>query len=267
MKIDGHIHTPFCPHGSTDSFKSYIEEACRLGFSKITFTEHAPLPEGFEDSTPTRDSGMELHQLESYFSTIERLKRSYQSNIVIQCGLELDYLEGFEEKTCDFLTEYGSIIDDAILSVHFLKQNNSWHCIDYSPELFEGQIAAFGSIKALYQKYYETVSMSISADLGPHKPKRIGHMTLIHKFQKKFPCHFDFSSEIEAILQLAKGGGYALDYNGAGVVKPLCGETYPPRHVAMRAHELGIPLVYGSDAHTASGLGQGLSDLNAALLS
>ena len=27
MKKDGHIHTPFCPHGSTDSFEQYIEKA------------------------------------------------------------------------------------------------------------------------------------------------------------------------------------------------------------------------------------------------
>ena len=44
MKRDGHIHTPFCPHGTKDSFEEYIEKALSLGFKEISFTEHAPLP-------------------------------------------------------------------------------------------------------------------------------------------------------------------------------------------------------------------------------
>ena len=27
MKRDGHIHTPFCPHGTKDTFEEYIEKA------------------------------------------------------------------------------------------------------------------------------------------------------------------------------------------------------------------------------------------------
>ena len=45
MKRDGHIHTPFCPHGTTDSFETYIEKAIANNFTEITFTEHAPLPQ------------------------------------------------------------------------------------------------------------------------------------------------------------------------------------------------------------------------------
>ena len=26
MKCDGHIHSPYCPHGTSDSFKQYIEK-------------------------------------------------------------------------------------------------------------------------------------------------------------------------------------------------------------------------------------------------
>ena len=55
MKKDGHVHTPFCPHGSKDHFEEYIEKALALGFKEISFTEHAPLPEGFIDTTPTKE--------------------------------------------------------------------------------------------------------------------------------------------------------------------------------------------------------------------
>jgi histidinol-phosphatase (PHP family) len=56
---------------------------------------------------------------------------------------------------------------------------------------------------------------------------------------------------------MIKDQRYELDYNGAGLVKPLCGEPYPPERFAKRAIDLGIPLIYGSDAHQAKDLGQG----------
>ncbi|PAQ16574.1 histidinol phosphatase [Bacillaceae bacterium SAOS 7] len=257
MKRDGHIHTPFCPHGSKDALNHYVEAAIRQGFREITFTEHAPLPEGFIDTTPTKDSAIELSVMEKYLSAVQQLQKEYKQDLTVHLGLEVDYIEGFEKETTQFLNEYGPYLDDSILSVHFLKHKQNWYCLDYSDDVFEEMIAIFGSVSAIYQTYFHTVHQSILADLGSYKPKRIGHMTLVHKFQQKFPCTKDFSAEIDGILQKAKLYHYELDYNGAGVVKPLCGETYPPAEIAAKAKALGIPLVYGSDAHSAKGIGQG----------
>ena len=41
---DGHIHSPYCPHGTKDSFEKYIEKALEEGLEEISFTEHLPLP-------------------------------------------------------------------------------------------------------------------------------------------------------------------------------------------------------------------------------
>ena len=35
MKIDGHVHTPFCPHGSSDLFEQYIEKAIMNQASRL----------------------------------------------------------------------------------------------------------------------------------------------------------------------------------------------------------------------------------------
>ncbi|WP_347862569.1 PHP domain-containing protein [Salimicrobium sp. PL1-032A] len=51
---DGHVHTPFCPHGSEDALKTYVEKAISLGYTSVTFTEHAPLPPGFQDPAPAK---------------------------------------------------------------------------------------------------------------------------------------------------------------------------------------------------------------------
>ena len=79
MKRDGHIHTPYCPHGTTDSLTHYIEKAIAENFTDITFTEHAPLPQGFIDPTPDKDSGMNPDYLMPYFNDLKQLQKQYRA--------------------------------------------------------------------------------------------------------------------------------------------------------------------------------------------
>ncbi|MBS2970025.1 histidinol-phosphatase HisJ [Metabacillus sp. KIGAM252] len=255
MKFDGHIHTPFCPHGSPDSLKSYAERAIVLGFKEISFTEHAPLPEGFSDPVPEKDSALPIDQLEPYLHAIHDVKKAYSKEIRINLGFEVDYIEGFESATSKFLNDYGEAMDDSILSVHFLLNNGSYYCLDYSEEGFEEICRAAGSIEQTYDLYYRTVEKSILSDLGTWKPKRIGHITLAHKFQKLFPAPGQDLERISSLLDLIKAGGYELDYNTAGLRKKHCQNAYPYDSAARLAIEKGIPLVFGSDAHIASDIG------------
>lgn len=261
MKTDSHVHSPFCPHGSKDSFVEYIERGIKLGLQEITFTEHAPLPKGFIDPTPEKDSGMDAALLYTYLEELQQLKQQYKDCITIKSGLEIDYIEGFEQETKAFLNEIGTFLDDSILSVHFIEHNHKWYCIDYSDDEFGNISTELGSIDAVYTKYYDTLQKSINADLGIYKPKRIGHITLVHKFQHRFSAAKSFDDRVYHILEQIQRQNYELDYNGAGAIKPLCREPYPPERFAKRAVELGIPLRYGSDAHQAKDLGQGYSAL------
>ena len=261
MKTDNHIHSPFCPHGSTDSFEEYINRGIQLGLTEMTFTEHAPLPKGFIDPTPEKDSGMDAALLSAYFQELQQLKEQYKDQITIKSGLEVDYIEGFEQETKDFLNEIGPYLDDSILSVHFIKHQQKWYCIDFSADHFSDISTELGSIDAVYTSYFNTLEKSITADLGPFKPKRMGHITLVYKFQQRFQPTKSFDDRVFRILEKIQQQNYQLDYNGAGVVKPLCREPYPPERFAKRAVELGIPLLYGSDAHQAIDLGQGYEEL------
>ncbi|MDE5415894.1 histidinol-phosphatase HisJ [Alkalihalobacillus sp. MEB203] len=261
MIHDGHVHTPFCPHGSKDRLGSYIEKAIQLNIKGITFTEHAPLPLDFVDPVPEKDSAMTWDNLTSYIQEIQQLKEKYNRELTILLGLEVDFIEGYEEQTRKILDEAGPYLDDAILSVHFLKHNNSYFCLDYSPEMFEMMIGVFGSVDAIYDSYFKTVQQSIDANLGAYKPKRIGHISLVRKFQQKFPPTRNYDAAFHQLLDSIKEKGLALDYNGAGVVKPLCGEPYPPESVIKSALERKIPLIYGSDAHSVKGLSQGIEKL------
>ncbi|ADU31501.1 histidinol-phosphatase HisJ [Evansella cellulosilytica] len=269
MKVlkDGHVHSPYCPHGTKDTFEQYIEKAITLKYDEISFTEHAPLPSTFKDPVPSQDSAISINDLEHYITKIKKLKKIYAQDIKINVGLEVDYIEGYEEETATFLNDWGTELDDSILSTHFiLCPNNEYICLDYSPKSMEQLLKEYSSLERVYEKYYATLHKSIKADLGFFKPRRIGHMTLIRKFQKRFPRNFDDNILIESTLLLIKKHEYSLDINGAGLTKPLCQEMYPPIPWVERAAQLNIPLVYGSDAHSAKQLGQGIEQLQRHLL-
>lgn len=262
MKKDGHIHTPFCPHGSNDSFELYIEKAIANSFEEITFTEHAPLPANFVDPTPQQDSGMAPAQLHNYFEQLQHLKEDYKGRIIINIGLEIDYIIGFEHETRQFLNEYGKYLDDAILSVHFLRYDENYYCIDFSQEVYLHFANLVGGIQAMYDLYYDTVRKSIQADLGTFKPKRIGHPTLIHKFQLAHSLKINDKTEIKSLFTEMRKNGYELDFNSAGLSKPLCKEPYPSLDLVEFAQAIQLPIIFGSDAHTVNDLHQHYSAIS-----
>jgi histidinol-phosphatase (PHP family) len=262
LQFDGHVHTPFCPHGSNDTFEMYIERAISLGIKGISFTEHAPLPKNFTDPAPTSDSSMLYTDLNSYFQKLQDVKKTYKKYITINAGLEIDFIEGYEKETEQMLREVWPELDDAILSVHFLEVEGKHFCMDYDENVFEELIKRSGNLATLYKKYFSAVKKSVKHNFTSCQPLRIGHITLANKFQKRFPADFSIEEDINDILIEISERRMSLDYNGAGVVKPLCGEPYPPSWIIKEASKRKIPLVYGSDAHSAKGLGQGFEQLD-----
>ena len=164
LKQDGHIHSPYCPHGTSDSFELYIEKAIANEFTDITFTEHAPAPHGFIDTVPDQDSFMRSEYLEPYIIELQKLKNKYARDINIRIGLEVDYIEGYEKETKNLLDQIGHQLDDSILSVHFLLFDNKFECLDYSPDSFSTFVEHVGSLDAVYKLQNQTVS-------SPHIPE------------------------------------------------------------------------------------------------
>ncbi|CAM3856886.1 histidinol-phosphatase HisJ [Alkalicoccus chagannorensis] len=255
LSHDGHVHTPFCPHGTADTLAAYAEEARKKGLSGLTFTEHAPLPASFQDPVPGGDSAMHPDELFPYLEAVERIKQEYRGSLTILSGLEVDYIHGWEKETKALLQEAGPYLDDSILSVHFLQTDSRWHCIDFSREAFEAAALDAGGRGPLYHLYYETLLQAIQADLGPYKPARLGHITLIRKFQHAFDQQVDDTPRIREVLHHLAAAGMQLDANTAGRYKPECREMYPPETFVQEAAGMDIPVVYGSDAHRSDHTG------------
>lgn len=253
IRRDGHVHSTYCPHGSDDSLDMYINTALKNGINEITFTEHMPLP--MEDPSPRKNSALQMERLEEYLEGIAILKMKYKDKIKINVGLEVDYVEGYEDKTKAILDKYGRFLDDSILSVHIVKFNGEYYQIGNGSDMIGELVGKMGGVDKLYDLYYETMLKSIKADLGKYKPKRIGHPTLVRKYKE------DFSNEkydlklLEEVLKEMKKEKYEIDLNTSGLRRKKCGEVHPQGIFLDLCLKYNIPMVLGSDSHSSKYVG------------
>ncbi|EHI99883.1 histidinol phosphate phosphatase HisJ family [Clostridium sp. DL-VIII] len=253
---DGHIHSPYCPHGTKDDFELYIEKALREGIEEMTFTEHMPFPGYFiEDKEFLDECAPNDEAITMYFGDVERLKEKYSAKIKINLGLEVDFIEGYEEKTKNLLNTYGPKLDDGLLSVHFIKIGDEYIAID-GKDGFEAALKALGTTEKVYNAYYETLLKAVKADLGKYKPHRIGHPNLIRIFNNLYPIEYKNKELLEEIVKEIKNRDYEVDVNTAGLRKPYCGEIYVSGIFKELVDQYDVKKVYGSDSHTASDVGR-----------
>ncbi|KRL66716.1 histidinol-phosphatase HisJ [Companilactobacillus versmoldensis] len=269
MLEDGHTHTELCPHGSGEPVEKMIQRAIQLGMKKYCITEHAPLPPDIADSYAGSVDGIDeasikVSELPEYFKLTRSLQKKYADQIEISIGFEIDYLQGFEEWTKDFLNEYGPETQESILSVHFMKGTDDklW-CVDDGVENFQSGFQQFlNDPQDVFRQYYQTVAASVDCDLGQYRPQRIGHMSLVRKYQDYFHLTEDLDENnlelVENILRKIKKQDRELDLNLAGLYKPLCNDFYPGKQILRMTQNLSIPLIYGSDAHDIKSVGHGI---------
>lgn len=261
VKKDGHIHSPFCPHGTEDSFEMYVNKALEEGLEEISFTEHLPLPKGFIDDKIIKESAPDEKAFAAYIEELRELKEKYKGKIKILIGTEIDYIEGLEEETSKILGKFKNDLEDSIISVHFIKFKDKHYSLDYSPEEYKKLIEITGSMENLYNLYYETIIKSMKANLGGFKPKRIGHPALVRIFNKLYPYEYKNEELLVRVIKELKDNDYEVDYNTAGVRKQYCKEVYPSGLFNKLLDENKIPKVYGSDSHAAKDVGFGFGTL------
>ncbi len=272
IKREGHSHTEFSPHGSGDDVELMIQKAIKLGFTEYSITEHAPLPPAFRiqyegQETGFSEAAMAVKDLGAYFEKMNWMRDKYANQLKIHIGFEVDYLEDFEDWTRQFLDRYASQIDDSILSVHFMKgKNGHYWCVDDTTDDFaEGLLSQVSDSQELYQQYFSQIQSALRADLGKATPNRVGHITLIKKFQDFFRLDRTYSQTnqklLREILNVIKRQRRELDFNVAGLYKPYCNEPYPSFELIKQVRKLEIPLVYGSDAHSIAEIGRGYNGI------
>lgn len=124
-----HIHTYRCTHASNESEHLYVKKAIELGASRIVFTDHGPY---MSDQFTER---MRYSELEDYLDTIWELKDQYADKIEIICGLELEYIPGFD----DYYRQLKAMpkMELLILGQHFCQLDDGTYSFEAKDKSFE----------------------------------------------------------------------------------------------------------------------------------
>lgn len=260
IKWDGHTHGPYCRHGSSASMESYIVRAVDLGFQRISLTEHPPLPDQWlKDVSVQRILGMDKEDLPHYLEDALVVKKKFQETIDVRIGYELDYLEDNEDFIWMLLERGKHAIEEVIISVHYLPGKNGMRCVDLSAQdIQEGLLTYYGCMERLVEVYFEHQERAITLAQKFDVPVRLGHVTLIDKFLKNLPA-YDLEMKkpyLDDVYNMLAKSRIQLDANMAGIDIPSCGVSYPAMAEIIRAKEIGVSCIFGSDAHAPESIGR-----------
>jgi len=232
MLPDYHIHTALCRHAEGE-VGDYRSAAGTKGLEEICFTDHAPNPDGYDPR-----HRMRLEQFPLYRDAVAAIRGEEAPRVLF--GVEADYYEGCERFLDSWLPVQG--FDFVLGSVHFIdgwgfdnpEERHIWDSVD---------------IAATWRKYFEVIMRLVETRLFD----AVGHMDLPKKFGHR-PPDKDLKEMAQPVLDRMAEVGMGMELNTSGLRKPV-GEIYPSPLIVSLARERGIPICFGSDAHSPSDVG------------
>jgi histidinol-phosphatase (PHP family) len=235
LPADYHIHTPLCRH-AVGSPSEYAARAGHLGLAEIGFSDHAPMPRDDFD-----DWRMVTADLEAYVRLVEQARRDHPQ-LVIRLALEVDYLPELDDWIRELTQRHPW--DYLIGSVHYVIDH--W-AIDNPSMVSEWRRHDPDEVWRRYVERLTQAAQSGHFDI-------IGHVDLPKKFG--FYPKADVLPLFDEFLRVAAGSGVAVELNTGGLRKE-CREIYPSRPLLELAFRQGLPITFGSDAHTPDEVGTG----------
>ncbi len=226
MRIDYHNHTRLCKHASGDVIE-YVEQAVEAGLSEIAFTDHMPLPDGYDSA-----HRMDMHQMETYLNWIQAARERFPQ-ITILFGIEADFIDGSERYIEDFLNRFN--FDLVIMSVHFIRHwpEGNWVFGYDFPDRSHRQIL---------EDYFDAMQRGIETGLFDI----VGHMDLIKQpgqsLIKTVP------DRVSAIIDSIKKQKMCVEINSSGFRK-IHRESFPGTEWFSLLKQYEIDLTTGSDSH------------------
>ena len=232
VRVDSHIHTSRCGHGSGVPAE-YLAHAEETGIDVIAFTEHVPLP---GDLDPTRAYAMSPKVWSGYVAEILSLR---SDSVQVMLGAEADWLPGRMDHVTSLLAE--ADWDVVLGSIHMIEQ---WPFDD--PDLvamWDGK-----DIDEVWRTYFELFGDAVRSGLFDV----MAHPDLVKKFGHR-PSADPAPLYLEAARTLA-AEDVAIEVSTAGLRKP-CGELYPSEGFLSACFAEGVAVTTGSDAHRPEQVG------------
>lgn len=242
-----HTHTERCGHGAKDTGdEEWVQNAIKGGIKKLAFTDHIPLPDGYNKTPDTR---MDIAEVDSYLASIRYLQEKYEGQIEIESGFEFEY----SDRDLEHLQKLKSKTDKMILGQHFV--------IDSEGKKHE--IARGKNGEQISDTVLEMYGKAIVSAMDKDKkvmPDVIAHPDLFMQARDNFGE--EEKSVTRAICDEAIKNGIPLEINFGKIASKLDTRmsieeiakrtTYPsPEFWKFIAEEYGksITVIYGKDAH------------------
>jgi len=263
--MTGNLHTHTHFSDGTSSPEAYIEEAEKLGFSVIGFSDHSPVP--FPNTFAIHEGG-----LRGYVEVIQRLKScltapplnplpnkggeisNFQfpiSNLEILLGLEYDYIPGLTTPLSSLRGEYP--FDYIIGSVHLVRNHHPdllWFIDGPQVKTYDkGLRDVFGGdIRKAVTAYWRQLQEMITQE----KPDIIGHFDKIKMHNHDRYFHENdawYVALAEETLELIRQLGLVVEVNTRGIYKQRSDSLFPGPELLKTIRSMNIPITLASDAH------------------
>ena len=233
IRSDFHCHTVYCD--GKDRPEAMVMSALAKGMTALGFSGHsyAPFDPGCIGMYPENEA--------KYRRQIKRLKKKYEGQIDIYCGVEQDIFSPAPEKPFDY----------SIGSVHYIKAGDGFFAVDDTPEILKDLCSRHfgGDIYALCSAYFETV-YKVHEVTGCDI---IGHFDLITKFNEDGSL-FDtedlrYISAWKAAADELLMAGVPFEINTGAMSRGYRKEPYPSVEIIKYINEKGGRFVLSGDAH------------------
>lgn len=166
------------------------------------------------------------------------------AGVPVLLGLEMDWVRGREDQLRAFLAPYDW--DIVLGSVHYI---GSW---GFDEPAFDAEWRK-RDVAAVWRDYGGLVRELAASGLADV----LAHPDVVKVFGHRPPDETPMHDEILAGAAVHR---MALELNSNGLNKPVH-EIYPAAPLLERAHALGLPITFGSDAHTPERVGEGFGAL------
>ena len=228
---DYHTHSVRCGHADGD-LGEYVRAAIRKGLPSIGLSDH--LPQLF-DLDP--ELAMAPEELDAYVAEVIELKRQYPGFVLL--GVEADYRPDTIDAVRALVSRYP--FDYVLGSVHHI---DGWGFDD--PRLMHEWDRR--DVDEVYRRYFQLVGDSAEAGVFTI----LGHVDLVKKFGHRPE---DPAFDVVVGWRTGSRARGPSSRSTPPVSRRAVGEIYPHVPHPPRAPAHGVPVTFGSDAHTPEEVG------------
>lgn len=231
--IDYHVHTSLCNH-ATGTMEEYVQAGIGKGLATICFLDHLTF------QSAGRHNAMQPGEVPAYVDEARRLARRYGDRIDVRVGLEVDFSPRHVDRCIDVVATLD--LDVVGGSVHFVdgedvvSRRSAWSRGERDPE-------------AVYGAYLRTLELMLDYDYMDV----VCHLDLPKKYGIR-PSPAVVAGFVD-VLRKVRDKDLAVELNTSGFDCPVQ-EAFPSPELLGHCARLGIPMGFGSDAHSPADVGR-----------